>query len=302
MRTPAVLSIQSHVAFGYVGNKAAAFLLQRLGCEVIAINTVQFSNHTGYEDFSGDVLSREHLSKILEGVERRGVFENLDAILSGYQGDVSLGELILSSVKKIKNINKKMIYLCDPVIGDIGVGRFVKAAVAEFIRDKCLPCADILTPNLFELAYLTGCEVSDFKKISDVQLACENLHQKGPSMILVTSLEGLECLGDKANLPSIHMFLSSVSNKWHREKVSYLVQTPKFELNWLPSGSGDSTAAIFLANLLKYGDPKSALEKTAGAMFEIFKATFSANTRELQLIGAQELIVNPSEQFEAIKY
>ena len=297
-----ILSIQSYVCFGYVGNRAAVFPLQRLGFDVTAVNTVQFSNHTGYEDFSGDVMTPDHLSDVLSGVERRGVYENLEAVLSGYQGDLALGELILKTVQKIKNIrqakNLPIFYCCDPVIGDVGVGRFVPLELAEFIKNQCVPMADILTPNLYELAYLTGVEVSDFTSIESLKSACHQLHERGPSIILVTSIEGglLTPSTDQEKNSVIHMLLSV---KQKNTNKAYLVSTPKFEFKWPTSGAGDAVAAIFLGNFLKSQDPKLALEKTASAIFEILKATFEAGTRELQLIGAQDSIVSPFHIFPA---
>ena len=274
-----ILLIQSYVAYGYVGNRAAMFPLQRLGFEVTAVNTVQFSNHTGYENFAGDVMTSDHLSRVLSGIEKRGIFKDFSAVLSGYLGSAELGELILQTVRKIKRENPSAYYCCDPVMGDAGVGMFIPAKVAEFIRQECVPLADILTPNLYELAYLAEQSVESLNSIKAIQAACNKLHQRGPRIILVTGIQ---------------MLLSF-------DKNLYVLETPKFDLKWPPSGSGDATSALFVGYLLKLNDPKKALEKTAASIFELFKATFEAGTRELQFIGAQELMIHPKHEFLAKK-
>jgi pyridoxine kinase len=282
-----ILSIQSYVCFGYVGNKAAMFPLQRLGFDVTGVNTVQFSNHTGYESFDGDVMTPEHVSRVLSGIKKRGVFKNFSCVISGYQGSESLGKLILSAVQDIKKENPSALYCCDPVIGDVGVGTFVKPEVARFIKESCVPAADIITPNLYELGYLTDTPVASMNSLFALQSACKKLHQLGPKLILVTSIF------DSA-LPSdaIQMLVSMDDNM-------FVVETPKLSMKWPASGSGDATTALFVAYFLQSRDPKLALEKTASSIFEVFKATVEAETRELQFISAQEAMVSPLHYFTA---
>lgn len=180
-----VISIQSHVAYGYVGNRAAVFPLQRLGCDAIAVNTVQFSNHTGYGEWTGQVFTAEHVADLMDGVAARGVLPTCDALLSGYMGDVGLGRVIVETAARLKAANPRAVYACDPVMGDVGRGFFVRPGLPEFIRDHAVPAADLMTPNQFELEYLTGRTV---ETLDDALAATAALRERGPRLVLVTSL------------------------------------------------------------------------------------------------------------------
>jgi pyridoxine kinase len=109
-----ILSVQSSVAYGHVGNSAAVFPLQRMGLEVWPVNTVHFSNHTGYGHWRGQVLPAEDVAGIIRGIEERGVLGDCDAVLSGYLGDPSLGEVVVGTVGRVKRLNAKAIYCCAP--------------------------------------------------------------------------------------------------------------------------------------------------------------------------------------------
>lgn len=279
-----ILSLQSHVAYGYVGNRAAVFPLQRLGHEVVTINTVQFSNHTGYGSWTGDIMTVEHIDKIFAGLEQQGMLRHIDGVLTGYLGDSSLGEVLLKWLQKLRAMNPQLIYCCDPVIGDIGRGVFVKAGVPEFFRDQALPNATILTPNQFELTNLTGIEIAT---LADAKEACAVLHDKGAKQILVTSLTR-----NDADPLQIEMLLSS-------KDEAYLVATPRLEMPIAPNGSGDMTAAIYLAKYLETKNLKLSLEHTAAALFAIFAETLKLERRELAIIQAQDELLNPKRRFTA---
>ena len=153
------LSLQSHVAYGYVGNRAATFPLQRLGHEVWAVNTVEFSNHTGYGAWHGRTASAEQVADIVHGIEALGMLAKCDALLTGYVGDAALGDVVLDTARKVRAANPKAIWCCDPVLGDIDTGIYVKPGIDGFFRDRALPPADLITPNHFELEHLTGRKV-----------------------------------------------------------------------------------------------------------------------------------------------
>lgn len=279
-----ILSLQSYVAYGYVGNRAAVFPLQRLGHEVVAINTVQFSNHTGYGSWTGDIMTVEHIDKVFTGLDQQGMLRHIDGILTGYLGDSALGEVLLKWLQKLRVVNPQLIYCCDPVIGDIGRGVFVKAGVPEFFRDQALPHATILTPNQFELTHLTGIEIST---LADAKEACRILHNKGAKQILVTSLTR-----DDADSSQIEMLLST-------KDEAYLVATPRLEMPTAPNGSGDMTAAIYLAKYLETRDLKQSLEHTAAALFATFDQTLKLARRELAIIQSQNELVQPKKWFKA---
>lgn len=277
-----ILSIQSHVAYGYVGNRAAVFPLQRLGFDVTAINTVQFSNHTGYGSWQGDVMSAEHIEKIMQGLRDRDVLNNFIAVLSGYMGDVALGKIILDVVAEIKQKNPQLIYCCDPVMGDVGRGFFVREGIPQFFKEFVIPQADIITPNKFEAEFLSDMEITTMDKAVS---ACQHLSQLGSKIILITSLEVQETQAD-----TIQMLVYS-------NNEAFVVTTPKFMFETPPNGSGDMTAAIFLGDYLKNKNLLQALSHVASSVFAVFKKTFEAKTRELQLIQAQDEIAKPVENF-----
>jgi len=151
-----ILSIQSAVAYGHVGNSAAVFPLQRIGVEVIPVNTVNFSNHTGYGAWRGPLISPEQVGEVITGVEERGAFPQIDVVLSGYQGGVGIGDVIVDAVQRVKAANPDALYACDPVMGNAKSGCFVAPEIPDLLRDRVVPNADIITPNQFELGFLTG--------------------------------------------------------------------------------------------------------------------------------------------------
>jgi len=156
-----ILSIQSHVAYGHAGNSAAVFPLQRLGHDVYPVLTVTFSNHTGYGSTRGPLIAPADVAAVIDGVEERGAFPDIDAVLSGYQGAESVGEVVLDAVARVKAANPAAVYCCDPVMGDVGRGFFVREGIPEYMRDHVVPKADIVTPNQFELEFLVGREDPD---------------------------------------------------------------------------------------------------------------------------------------------
>lgn len=271
-----ILSIQSHVAFGHVGNDAAVFPLQRLGFEVIAINTVQFSNHTGYGQWTGQVFDAGHIRDVLTGLQARGVLGHVDALLTGYMGSPEIADVILETLELLP---AGTTWLCDPVMGDVGRGFFVRTGIPEFFRDKALPKAKIITPNQFELEFLTERSIHT---LEDAKAACRAAHGMGPSTVLLTSL-----LHDETPEGAIQMLASSKSGE------QFLVTTPMLPLDPAPNGAGDCTAALFLAHTLA-GEPlHGTLSKTAASVFALFEETQKAGTRELALIQAQEHFAAP---------
>lgn len=277
-----ILSIQSHVAYGYVGNRAAVFPLQRLGHDVIAVNTVQFSNHTGYGAWTGEVFSAAHIADVIEGLAARGVLGRCDAVLSGYMGDAALGQVILDTVARVRTANPDALYACDPVMGDVGRGFFVRPGIPDFMKADAVPRADLITPNQFELEFLTGHTV---RSLEDALAAAAAARALGPRLVLVTSLMRAGAAPD-----TIEMLVDSAEGTW-------LVATPRLPLEPPPNGAGDCVAALFLATYLESGDPAAALGHAAAAIYAVFAATQAAGTRELQLIAAQDRLVRLERRF-----
>jgi pyridoxine kinase len=277
-----ILSIQSSVAYGHVGNSAAVFPLQRMGFEVWPVNTVHFSNHTGYGQWRGQVLPAEAVADIIRGIEERGVLGDCDAMLSGYLGDASLGEVVVGAVGRVKGLNAKAIYCCDPVIGDAGRGFFVRPGIPRFIKEVMVPAADIITPNQFELEFLTGFEVGDLDGALE---AAERARGLGPETVLTTSLRRTD-----APVDTIEMLAVSKEGAW-------LAQTPMLALD--VNGAGDATAALFLAHLLRGAALAEALSMTASAVYAVLEETCRTGSREMRLVAAQESIVEPPHRFES---
>jgi pyridoxine kinase len=277
-----ILSIQSHVAYGHVGNRAAVFPLQRLGNDVWAVNTVQFSNHTGYGAWTGEVFSAEHVAAVIEGIAQRGALDRCDAVLSGYMGDAALGRAILDAVARVRAGNPRAVYCCDPVMGDFGRGFFVRPGIKEFMAGQAVPAADVVTPNHFELEFLAGHEIRDLGSALE---AAARVRAMGPRLVMVTSLERTG--GPRE---TIELLLDSPEGAW-------LVETPRLPLEPAPNGAGDAVAALFLHGLLRGDEPPAALGFAASAIWAVIEATMRAGTRELQLVAAQDELVSPTRRF-----
>ncbi len=275
-----ILSIQSAVAYGHVGNSAATFPLQRLGHEVWPVNTVNFSNHTGYGQWRGPLLAASDVAEVIAGIGDRGVFPTCDAVLSGYQGDAAVGAVILEAVATVKAANPAALYCCDPVMGDVGRGMFVRPGIPEFMRDEVVPRADIVTPNHFELDFLAGTQTTT---MDEVLAAIEVVRERGPRHMLVTSV-----IHDDVAAGSLDVVAVSDEGAW-------AITTPLLPMT--PNGCGDLTAALYLAHLNTSGSPATALAATTASVFAVLEATVAAGTREIQLIAAQEAIANPPERF-----
>ncbi|HMA13602.1 MAG: pyridoxal kinase PdxY [Bacteroidota bacterium] len=276
-----VISIQSHVAYGHVGNAAAVFALQRLGIEVWPVHTVQFSNHTGYPDWQGEVFTADHVARVLAGLEARGAFRRCDALLTGYVGDPALGAVILDAAARIRVANPQAIWACDPVMGDHGKGLFVREGIPAFFGEQALPAADLVTPNLFELERLTGQRP---RGTAEICAAAVNLLTRGPKAVLVTSLAE-EAAGDE-----VAMLAVTAEGAWR-------VATPRLPM--APNGAGDAVAALFLGFWLKTRSVPEALGAAAAAIFELLQTTLESGEEELQLVAAQDRLVAPRRRFAA---
>ncbi|MCL2758904.1 MAG: pyridoxal kinase PdxY [Treponema sp.] len=284
----AVLSIQSHVVYGYAGNTAAVFPLQRLGREVWAINTVEFSNHTGYGAWRGKILGAELAADLVMGLEERNVLNRCEAVLSGYLGDAAVGKAIIDAVKKVKNKSPGALYCCDPVMGDISRGFYVKPDIPDIFKNELVPLADIVCPNQFELEALTGIQITG---IDSVIKAINTLHEMGPSIVLVTSL--MEKAGE------INMAASDKTN-------IYKTTTPKLPLGSGVAGTGDMTAAVFLSRYLETRSLEKTLEMCTASVYGVLEvslktASNTGNLVELKPIDAQEQFVSPLHSFKAEK-
>jgi len=275
-----ILSIQSAVAFGHAGNSAAVFPMQRIGVEVLPVYTVNFSNHTGYGSWRGPVMAPQDVADVITGVEERGAFSSLDAVLSGYQGSEGIADVIIDAVARVKTANPHALYSCDPVMGNAKSGCFVAPAIPDLLRDKVVPVADIITPNQFELGYLTG---TDPHTIDETLAAADAARETGPRTVLVTSVERPD-----RDEGTIEMMAIDDSGAW-------IVTTPYLPLK--ANGSGDVTAALFTSHYVASRDAADALARTASSVFGLLEITHAASTNELKLIDAQQHYAAPRMEF-----
>ena len=276
------LSLQSHVAYGYVGNRAATFPLQRLGHEVWAINTVEFSNHTGYGAWRGRTASASQVADIVQGIEALGLLPRCDALLTGYVGDAALADVVLDTARRVRAANPRAVWCCDPVLGDIDTGIYVKPGIDAFFRDRAIPAADLITPNHFELEHLTGLRVATMEQA----LAAARSLLHGPRVALVTSLRRADAPAER-----IEMLAVTRDEAWR-------VCTPLIGFEVAPNGTGDAVAALFSAHWIAGGDIPDALAKAAASIFAVLEATSAMGERELQLVAAQDQLVSPRRRFE----
>jgi pyridoxine kinase len=271
---PTVLSIQSWVACGNVGNTAALFPLQRLGFETWSLNTVTFSNHTGYGKWRGDAVPAAEIANLFEGIAELGILSRCDAVLSGYLGEAEAGPVLLDIVARIKEANPRALFACDPVMGDFGPGWYVRTGIPEFYRDHAVAVADIMTPNRFELEWLTGSRVGT---LVEAGAAAARLQSQGPGIVLVTSLEPAS--------DRVAVVAAGPDGVWAAE-------TPRLPIE--ATGCGDAVAALFLGWLLKGKPLPEALAATIAAIYRVIEATMRSADGELALVAAQDELVSPT--------
>lgn len=285
-----LLSIQSWVSYGHVGNAAAIFPLQRLGFEVWGVNTVQFSNHTGYGAWTGMVFPPELVSEILDGIEARGALPSCSGVLSGYMGSEGTVAEVVKAVRRVRQANPAALYCCDPVMGDVGRGVFVRPELPDLISAQAIPAADIVTPNQFELELLTGHKVDTLTEaLEAAALLRERLNPAGPRIVVVTSLV-------RSDAPA-----GSIETLAVTDEGAWVCCTPLIPLDPPRNGTGDAIAALFFGHYVKTGRVETALSLSMSALYALLNITHQLDTREIQLVAAQDEYANPSQIFPADK-
>jgi pyridoxine kinase len=220
------------------------------------------------------------IDELVEGIAERGVLARCDGVLSGYMGSADIGTAILSAVARVRAANPAATYCCDPVIGDVGRGVFVRPGIAEFMRHQAVPAADLVTPNQFELELLSGCEV---KTVAEAKAAADAVRRLGPKVVLVTSLMTEETPSD-----SIDLLASDGDGAWR-------VRTPRLEIS--VNGAGDAIAALFNLHWKRTGSAAEALGRAAASTFGLLRRTAEAGSREILTVEAQDEFVAPSAFF-----
>ena len=277
-----ILSIQSRVAYGHVGNSAAVFPLQRLGHEVWPVDTVSFSNHLGYPTWSGRTCAPGEVADIVDGLARLGVLARCDAVLTGYLGDRGNGDVVLDAVARVRAANPQAVYACDPVMGDRGAGLFVKPDVPPIFLEQLLPVADMTFPNAFELEYLTG---GGTDRLPAALTAVDALRarMRPGALVVLTSL-----LRSDGPAGRIEVLAAS-------EAATWLIDAPYHA--GPPHGAGDCFAALFLGHYLRSRSIESALGLAVSAIHAVLEASLDAP--ELHIVAAQDRLDPPAPLFAA---
>jgi len=279
-----VISIQSQVAYGHVGNSAAVFAMQMHGIDVIAVPTTLLSNRPGYPTIRGRVLDAQLVADLLLGVEERGALDSCRMILSGYLGSPEIAAVVADFVQRAKARNPALLYCCDPVLGDRDRGLFVQADIPPLVRDRLCRLADIITPNHFEFEWLCGAKATT----TDQAIAqAQALLARGPSTIVVTSAE-------LANVPDGQIETLAV-----QRSQAWRVRTPKLPIS--PSGTGDLFAALFVAARVRGSNTPDALGHAASAIFAVLERTAISGTEEMRIVESAELLTQPKRRFDAIE-
>ena len=271
-----ILSIQSAVVYGHVGNSAAVFLLQRLGFEVWPLDTVSFSNHPGYPTVRGRVVPAAEVRALLAGLAERGVLARCDAVLSGYLGEPDTAAVVLEAVTRVKAARPGALFCCDPVMGDVEKGLYVAAALPALFRERLVPAADIVTPNTVELEHLTGLPVGTE---AEALAAAEAVRRRGPGIVVVTGLR--QPPGRSLATIAVADAGAWIARTAYRDRPAY--------------GAGDAFAALFLGAYLRHRQAPRALALAVGAMEAIFDASEALASTELAIVAAGDQVAAAAE-------
>jgi pyridoxine kinase len=286
-----VISIQSQVAYGHVGNSAAIFPMQMHGIDVVAVPTTLLSNRPGYPTIRGQVLDAKLVADLLIGIEERGVVDDARMILSGYLGSTEIADVVASFVERARARNPALLYACDPVLGDRDRGLFVQAGIPKLVRERLCRMADIITPNHFEFESLCGREAGTIQQaIGEAQA----LMKRGPSTIVVTSAELKDTPAGKIETLAIERSRGTFKKETLR---AWRVCTPRLPIS--PNGTGDLFAALYVAACVRGADTPQALAHAASAIFAVLERTAARGTTEMRIVASAEQLVHPKRRFEA---
>ncbi|MBR1189773.1 pyridoxal kinase PdxY [Bradyrhizobium sp. AUGA SZCCT0160] len=278
-----VISIQSQVAYGHVGNSAAVFPMQMHGIDVIAVPTTLLSNRPGYPTIRGRVLEAQLVADLLLGIEEREAVDTCQMIVSGYLGSADIAAVVADFVARARARNPALCYVCDPVLGDRDRGLFVKADIPPLVRDRLCGLADIITPNHFEFEWLCGAKASTSDQMIE---AARALMARGPSTVVVTSAE----LSDTPD-GEIETLAIERTRAWR-------VRTPKLPIS--PNGTGDLFAALFASARVQNKATPEALGHAASAISAVLERTAARGTEEMRIVESGPELVNPKRRFDAV--
>ncbi|MFD1787531.1 pyridoxal kinase [Sphingomonas floccifaciens] len=263
-----VISIQSQVVHGHVGNSAAVFPMQAAGLDVAAVPTVLLSNHPHYPTVRGRTMPADLVADLLCGVEERGLVDHAAVVVTGYLGSVETGLVVADFIARAKARNHRMTHVCDPVIGDDDLGVFVEAGLIAVFRDVLVPMADVITPNRYELSLLSGCEIHVAAAVTD---AANLLRARGIGAVVATgcrlddtpqgTVETLTCTADSASRCGVPL------------------------LPIRPCGTGDLFTALLVTRLIAGDNAHAAAAGATRAVFAVLERTCAAGSSEMRIVG-----------------
>lgn len=271
--TTSIISIQSQVVHGHVGNSAAVLPMQAHGLNVAAVPTTLLSNHPGFETMRGRVLEPELVGDLLRGVEERGLIETSRYIVSGYLGSRANGEVVAAFVKRARQINPDITYICDPVMGDANLGVFVSDQVVECLCDELVPLADLLTPNQFEVGLIAGSQLSTWLEL---EAAVRKIQAQRGARLVVTGCT----LSDTPD--------GSLENIVFEDKSCTRLTSPRLPM--VPVGTGDLYTGLLTASLARDLTLVDAARRAATIVLDILGRTMAEDEHEMQLASVIETL------------
>lgn len=268
-----IISIQSQVVHGHVGNSAAVLPMQAHGLNVAAVPTTLLSNHPGFETMRGRVLEPELVGDLLRGVEERGLIETSRYIVSGYLGSRANGEVVAAFIKRARQLNPDITYICDPVMGDAHLGVFVADQVVECLCDELVPLADLLTPNQFEVGLIAGSQPSTWREL---EAAVVQIQARRGARVVVTGCT-------LADTPA-----GSLENIVFDGKSCTRLTSPRLPM--VPVGTGDLYTGLLTAKLARGDTLVEAARRAAAAVLDILERTMAEDEHEMQLASVIETL------------
>ncbi|MFP6706333.1 MAG: pyridoxal kinase [Alphaproteobacteria bacterium] len=274
-----ILSLTSHVVYGHVGGQASGPAWQAMGHEGWHLPTVLFSNHPGHGGHGGGPVAVGLQNQLLDGLMARDFLASCGALHTGYLGQAGSVDVALRAMDGIEGL-----VLCDPVLGDAAFGDagqlYVAEELAEAVCDRLVPRADLVTPNRFELAWLTGREIED---LDDAVAAARALRVMGPGMVVCTSAARTDGWLCNIAVGPEHI---------------HLVRVPfEADPNLVPKGTGDAFAAILLGHYLNHNDIAAALAWASAALHGLIKASIDLGLDELAMVAGRDQITAPERMF-----
>lgn len=246
-----IVSIQSHVLHGHVGNCAAVPAMRALGAQVTAVPTTLLSNHPHYPTMRGQILDAGLVADLLLGVEERGLAAHATVLVTGFMGSVAVGEVVADFVERTLSRNPDVIYVCDPVLGDDDLGGFADGALLGLFRERLLPLATVATPNGWE-----ACKIAELPAAIGEMDLLQALRDRGLRDVVITG-------GSATDERLRNLVLEG-------QDVS-AIETPRLPVR--PAGTGDMFTGVLAAQLGEGARLENAARRATAMTFAMLERT-----------------------------